>query len=78
MLNLRHIKFLLKAVVQLYKQLVDHQKRQEQVVFVIMELITEKEAQEMANHLMAQEIGAVLKAFELPASGPPAPKGPLN
>lgn len=78
MLNFRHIKFFLKAVIQLYKQLVDHQKRKEQVVFVIMELITEKEAQEMASHIIAQEIGAALKAFELPAPPPSTPKGPLN
>jgi hypothetical protein len=73
MLNFRHLKFLVKAVIQLYKQLVAHQKHGEQVVFVIMELLDEKEAQDMANHLIAQEIGAALQKIEdvLPSSDTP-------
>lgn len=76
MLNFRHIKFFFRILVQIYKQLVDHQKRKEQVVFAIIELIDENEAKEMANHIAAQEIGDMIKALTEPAT--PKSRGTLN
>lgn len=77
MLNFRHIKFFCRICVQIFNQLRSYQKDGKQVVFAIIELVDEKEAQDIAHRIIGEQMNDLLKKVNA-SINPPKTDSTLN